>query len=109
MRLVLRYIDLGITFTIVTWLLSAVSRFAHQPAGCAGWIELHPLQPHVAGRLRPTEITLFPPLIDGDAVDTAVSGSLRYRECLIGLSVCIETSRARLVSSLSRQVSLRSI
>ena len=48
MRLVLRYIDLGITFTIVTWLLSAV-----------------PLQPHAAERLRPAEITLFPPLIDG--------------------------------------------
>ena len=51
MRLVLRYIDLGITFTIVTWLLSAV-----------------PLQPHAAERLRPAEITLFPPLIDGDAL-----------------------------------------
>ena len=88
---------------------SAASRSAHQPAGCAGWIELHPLQPHAAGRLRPAAITLFPPLIDGAAADTAVSGSLRYRECFIGLSVSIETSHARLVSSLTHQVSLRSI
>jgi hypothetical protein len=51
-----------------------------------------------AGRRRPTEITLFPLLIDGDAAVTAVSGSLRYRECLIGLSARIETSHARLVS-----------
>ena len=49
------------------------------------------------------------PLIDGDAADTTVSGSLRYRECLIGLSVSIETSHARLVSPLTHQVSLRSI
>ena len=67
------------------------------------------LLPHAAGRLRPAEIALFPPLIDGDAAVTAVSGSLRYRECLIGLSARIETSHARLVSSLTHQVSLRSI
>ena len=55
------------------------------------------------------EIALLSPLIDGNATSTAVSGSLRYRECLIGLSVRIETSHARLVSSLTHQVSLRSI
>ena len=94
---------------MVTELYSAASRSAPQPAGCAGWIEQHPLQPHAAGRLRPAEITLSPPHIDGDAAVTAVSESLRYRECLIGLSVRIETSHARLVSSLTHQVSLRSI
>ena len=57
---------------MVTGLYSAASRSTHQPAGCAGWIELHPLQPHAAGRLRPAEITLFPPLIDGAAADAAV-------------------------------------
>ena len=88
---------------------SAASRSTPQPAGCAGWIELHPLQPHTAGRLRPAGITLFLPLIDSPTADFAVSGSLRYRECLIGLSVRIETSHARLVLSLTHQVSLRSI
>ncbi len=29
------------------------------PAGCTGWIELYPLRPHAAGRLRPVEITLI--------------------------------------------------
>ena len=67
MRLVLLYIDLGITFTIVTGLYSAVSRSALQPAGSTGWIGLHPLQPHAAGRLRPAEISLSLPLIDGPA------------------------------------------
>ena len=102
-------IDQGITFAKVTGLYSAVLRSALQPAGCAGWNELHPLQPHVAGRLRPAEITLFPPLIDGPADSTAVSGSLRYLECFRRLYVRIETSLARLVSSLTHQVSLRSI
>jgi hypothetical protein len=33
------------------------------------WLDLAaPLQPHAVGRLRPAEITLFPPLIDGDAL-----------------------------------------
>ena len=94
---------------MVTGLYSAVLRSALQTAGCVGWNELHPLQPHVAGRLRPAEITLFPPLIDGVAASTVVSGSLRYRECLIGLSARIETSHDRLDSSLTHQVSLRSI
>ena len=71
MRLDLRYIDQGITFTMVTGLYSAASRSAQQPADCAGWIDPHPLQPHATRRLRPAEITLFPPLIDGDAADTA--------------------------------------
>lgn len=39
----------------------------------------------------------------------AVSGSLRYRECLRRLSIRIDTPHARLVSSLTHQVSLRSI
>ena len=59
MRLDLRYIDLGITFALVTGVYSAASRSAHQPAGCTGWIELYPLRPHAAGRLRPVEITLI--------------------------------------------------
>ena len=83
---------------MVTGLYSAALRSAHQPAVCAGWIEPHPLQPHATGRLRPAEITLFPPLIDGDAADAVVQESLRYRECLIGLPARIETSHARLVS-----------
>ena len=102
-------IDPGGTIAVVTVLYSAASRSAPQPAGCAGWIEQHPLQPHATGRLRPEEITLFPPLIDGPAASSAVSESLRYRESLIGPSVRIETSHARLVSSLTRQVSLRPI
>jgi hypothetical protein len=59
---------MGNSLALVTGLYSAASRSALQPAGCAGWIELHPLQPHAVGRLRPAEITLFPPLIDGDAL-----------------------------------------
>lgn len=53
MRLDLRYIDQGITFTMVTGLHSAASRSAPQPADYAGWIEPHPLQPHATGQLRP--------------------------------------------------------
>ena len=80
MRLDLRYIDPGVTFAKVTGLYSVASGSAAQPAGCAGWNELLRYKPHAAGRLRPVEITLLPPLIDGDVASTAVLGSLRYRE-----------------------------
>ena len=102
-------IDPGATFAKVTGLHSAASRSALQPAGCAGWIELLRYSLMPLGDFALAEITLFPPLINGPAATTAVSGSLRYRECLIGLSARIETSHDRLVSSLTHQVSLRSI
>jgi len=64
-------IEQGITFAVVTGLYPAASRSTPQPAGCAGWIELHTLQPHAAGRLHPAAISLFPPLFDGFGSPTA--------------------------------------
>ena len=56
-----RLFTFGVLFTIATGLYLAVLRYALQTAGCAGWIELNLLQLHAAGRLRPAEVTLFPP------------------------------------------------
>ena len=86
MCLDLRYIDQGITFAVVTGLYSAASRSAHQPAGCAGWIELLRYSLMLLGdfaRQRlpcshrsPMAIPLIPPCRNHSVTESALSGCL---------------------------------